>query len=123
MTNILVIEDERAISLLLTKGLAKFGFNVATAMDGLEGIKKFDEGHYDLVITDLCMPGLDGNGVLKHVRISQRPFTPVIGMSGKHWLIEHNDFDALLAKPFSIKNLVNTVNRLRISTLGMFALG
>ena len=103
MHNILVIDDEQSIAFLTTIALSKSGFNVEKASDGLEGIKKFDEGHFDLVITDILMPGIDGNGVVRHIRNSRRQSTPVIGVSGTPWLLEDSDFDAVLSKPSSIK--------------------
>jgi len=115
MHNILVIEDEQAIAFLTTIALSKSGFNVEKAADGLEGIKKFDEGHFDLVITDILMPGIDGNGVVRHIRNSIRQSTPVIGVSGTPWLLEDSNFDAVLSKPSSIKTLVDTVKNLTSS--------
>lgn len=115
MHNILVIDDEKSIAFLTSIALSKSGFNVEKAINGLEGIQKFDEGHYDLVITDILMPGLDGNGVVRHIRNSRRQFTPVIGVSGTPWLLEDSDFDAVLSKPSSIKTLVDTVKNLTSS--------
>jgi len=109
MYNILVIDDEESIVSLLTMALVKFGFRVETAANGIEGIKKFDEGNFDLVITDIRMPVLDGNGVVRHIRNSERQYTSVIGMSGTPWFLEDGDFDAVLSKPTSIKTLINTV--------------
>ena len=115
MHNILVIEDEKSLAFLTAIALTKSGFNVEKAEDGLEGIKKFDEGHFDLVITDILMPGLDGNGVVRHIRNSIRQSTPVIGVSGTPWLLKDSDFDAVLSKPSSIKTLVDTVKNLTSS--------
>ena len=109
MYNVLIIDDEKSILYVLTMALTKFGFNVETASDGLEGIKKFNACNFDVVITDIRMPALDGNGVVKHIRNSKRQYTPVIGMSGTPWFLEDGDFDAVLSKPTSIKTLVDTV--------------
>ena len=109
MHNILLIDDEKSIVTVLTMALTKFGFNVETATDGLEGVRKFDECNFDLVITDIIMPALDGNGVVRHIRNSERRSTPVIGMSGTPWFLEDGDFDAVLSKPTSIKILIDTV--------------
>ena len=98
---------------MLTMALIRFGFSVETAIDGIEGIKKFDEGNYDLVITDIQMPALDGNGVVKHIRNSEKRYTPVIAISGTPWLIANCDFDAILPKPTSIKTLVDTVENVK----------
>lgn len=117
MGKILVIDDEEQIVLVLTMALSKYGFNVEIATNGVEGIKKFDEGCFDLVITDICMPGLSGNDVVKYVRNSEKYFTPVIGITGTPWLREDAYFDAVFNKPFSIKGLVETIGSLTATTL------
>ena len=117
MRDILVIDDEKSIVLIIAAALTKSGFNVEKATNGLEGIKKFDEGYFDLVITDLQMPGLDGHGVVRHIRNSARQSTPVISISGTPWYLQSNDFDAVLPKPFSIKTLIDTVNELTAISL------
>ncbi|MBW1753100.1 MAG: response regulator [Deltaproteobacteria bacterium] len=117
MRNILVIDDEESIVIMITMALARYGFNVEIAADGIEGINKFDEGCFDLIITDIRMPGINGNGVVQHVRNSDKHFTPVIGISGTPWLLEDADFDAVLQKPFTIKTLVDTVYNLMTATL------
>ena len=117
MRNILVIDDEESIVIMITMALARYGFNVEIAADGIEGINKFDEGCFDLIITDIRMPGINGNGVVQHVRNSDKQFTPVVGISGTPWLLEDADFDAVLQKPFTIKTLVDTVYNLMTATL------
>ncbi len=112
MRNILVIDDEEAIVDTLYKVLNRFGFTVSTAGSGSEGIVKFDKGTFDLVITDIRMPGVDGNGVVRHIRRSRRKATPVIGISGTPWLLEKRRFDAILPKPFTIKKLTDAVKDL-----------
>ena len=56
MLKIMVIDDEQLILDMVKHVLTKFGFKVETASNGKEGIKKFDKNHFDLVITDICMP-------------------------------------------------------------------
>jgi DNA-binding response OmpR family regulator len=117
MGKILVIDDEEQIVLVLTMALSKYGFNVEMATNGLEGIKKFDEECFDLVITDIRMPGLGGNDVVKYVRNSEKYFTPVIGITGTPWLLEDKYFDAVFTKPFAIRDLVETVSSLTAAAL------
>jgi len=112
MNQILVIDDENLILDLVRKILSRYGFDVEIAPDGQRGIEKFDYGCFDLVITDIRMPGVDGNGVVNHIRNSDRPNTPVIGFSGTPWLLEKSHFDMVLAKPFSLEDFVNAVRRL-----------
>ena len=123
MNNILVIDDEESVLLMITMALAKFGFDVEIATDGLEGIKKFDEGRFDLVITDILMPVLDGFGVVKHIRNSERRYTPVIAISGTPWLLVNGDFDAVLSKSILVQTLVDTVKTLTATPLKELASG
>lgn len=109
MSTILVIDDEKGILQIIRQTLTRFGHNVETAEDGVEGIQKFDGGNFDVVITDILMPGIDGNGVVQHIRKSDRQFIPVIAISGTPWQLESNDFDMVLPKPFPLKKLVDSI--------------
>jgi CheY-like chemotaxis protein len=112
MCTILVIDDEKGILRVIEEALTKFGHDVEIAADGYEGIQKFDDGSYDVVITDLRMPGLDGQGVVEHIRNSRKNAVPVIGISGTPWLIQDLGFDAVLPKPFPLQDLVESVKKL-----------
>lgn len=96
---------------MLKRALILFGFEVEVALTGEEGIEKFDNNRIDIVITDIIMPGIDGIGVLNHIRNSDRAETPVIGISGTPWLLQKEKFDLVLDKPFSIKVLVDSVKQ------------
>ena len=112
MSSILVIEDEKGILSLIEAALSRHGHRVNTATDGKEGIKKFDGGDFDMVITDVIMPEVSGLGVLQHIRDSSRHRVPIIGMSGTPWLMKGSDFDMVLAKPFPLQQLVDSVKNL-----------
>jgi len=112
MNRILVIDDEPFISDLIREALTKFGFKVETASNGRQGVQLLKDASFDLVLTDMCMPDLDGASIVRHVRRSNRPLTPVIGISGTPWLLEGADCDAVLPKPFLLQALVDTVKRL-----------
>jgi len=112
MSTVLVIDDEKGILQIIRQALTKFGHNVETAADGQEGIRKFDDGSFDIVITDIRMPGIDGNGVVNHIRKSGKQSIPVIAISGTPWLMENNAFDMVLAKPFPLKKLVESIGSL-----------
>jgi len=109
MSTILVIDDEKGILQLICQALTRFGHQVETAVDGREGIEKFDDGNFDIVITDIRMPGVDGNGVVKHIRNSNRQTIPVIAISGTPWQLEAQNFDMVLPKPFPLKKLVDSI--------------
>ena len=111
MNSILVIDDERVVLDMIKKALQMHGSCVETATDGADGIQKYNRQDFDLVITDVCMPGTDGLDVLSHIRKSPKKAPPTIGISGTPWLLENSGFDVVLAKPFSIQALFETVDR------------
>ena len=65
---ILIIEDETAIQSILSELLTDAGYEIAVASDGLEGITKFREESFSLVLLDIMMPKIDGYGVCEIVR-------------------------------------------------------
>ena len=112
MCTILVIDDEKGILHVIREALKRFGHDVETALDGAEGIQKFDNGSYDMVITDLRMPGIDGKGVVAHIRASCNNAIPVIGISGTPGQIQDSVFEAVLPKPFPLLDRVKSVKKL-----------
>lgn len=109
MPSVLVIDDERMMCDLLRQALGRVDFRVDTADNALGGIRKFEKNAYDLVITDVRMPGADGHTVVHHIRKSKRGKTPVIGVSGTPWLLQNVDFDEVFPKPFAIQSLIEKV--------------
>ena len=77
--SILVIEDDSSIQELIVEFLSSQGYNVDFASDGLEGISKFKQGNYDLIILDIMMPNLDGYSVCKMIR--KNSTVPIIFLS------------------------------------------
>ena len=117
MHRILVIDDEKAILDVVQMALTRAGFGVETAADGHKGIQKFDEGHFDVVITDMLMPGANGHSVVQHIRNSKRSSTPIIGFSGTPWFLNSLDFDVVFTKPFPLKDLVDATQDLSTKSL------
>jgi DNA-binding response OmpR family regulator len=68
MPRILAVDDSRPIRMIVSKALVEMGFEVGEAEDGNDGLKKLQEGSYDLVILDVTMPNLDGPGMLAKMR-------------------------------------------------------
>jgi len=107
MHNLLIIDDEEIIINLLNDYFSQLGYSVVTAKNGNEGIDLFNASpNFDLVITDINMPGIDGNAVARSIRLSQRTKMPIVGMSGYNDKIEGELFDFMLAKPFNLKDLM-----------------
>ena len=109
MSSVLVIDDEEGITKVIQEALSLYGYDVQTACDGSEGIQKFKDQLFDVVITDIMMPNADGNSVVRYIRASSRRTTPIIGMSGTPLLLNESDFDKVLFKPFPLKSLINAV--------------
>lgn len=81
MAEILIIDDEKAIRKTLSEILSFEGYKVEEAADGEEGLKKFKEKSYDLVLCDIKMPKLDGIEFLQKAGESN-PDVPIIMISG-----------------------------------------
>lgn len=81
MTSILIIDDEKAIRKTLTEILSFEGYKIDEASDGEEGLKRFGEKSYDLVLCDIKMPKLDGIEFLEKAK-SINPDIPIIMISG-----------------------------------------
>ncbi|HSQ86967.1 MAG TPA: response regulator [Desulfobacterales bacterium] len=112
MYHILVIDDEETLLNAIKIGLSRAGFKVEIASDGQEGIQKFNSGRFDLVITDIRMPGVDGRDVVNHIHNSDNYSTPIIGISASPWLFKNIQFDAVLPKPFYFKDLINSIRHI-----------
>ena len=81
MPSILIIDDEKAIRKTLTEILGYEGYKIDEASDGEEGLKKFREKNYDLVLCDIKMPKLDGIEFLEKAKEINSE-TPIIIISG-----------------------------------------
>ena len=106
MQRILVIDDEKSMRELLAHVLKRAGYRVNAAENGESGCKLFENDVYDLVISDISMPGLSGIGVLKRLRESS-PETPVIlitAYGSKETAIEAVKLGAFdyFEKPFNV---------------------
>ena len=65
---ILIVEDDKFLRDLIAQKLTKEGYDILTAIDGEEGIKKIKEGKPDLILLDLILPGIDGFEVLSRMK-------------------------------------------------------
>jgi CheY-like chemotaxis protein len=81
MARILVVDDDRAIRESITLLLSSVGYDVVEAADGRDGLAKISAAHFDVLIVDIFMPGMDGLETIREVRRHQ-PGLPIIVMSG-----------------------------------------
>ena len=113
---ILVVDDDRAIRDILSAALSFMGFSVAVARSGNEGLDLFLKDRFDLVLTDLRMPGMDGWDLAFHVK-DRAPNTPVVLITGqqKEEVMESDKrdrVDFVMFKPFELKEMQKTVHRM-----------
>ena len=78
---ILVVDDEASVLLTMTSILQQEGYDVDGVRDGASAVKAIRERYYDLVLTDLNMPGVDGLAVLAEVR-KRSPATVTVMITG-----------------------------------------
>jgi two-component system, NtrC family, nitrogen regulation response regulator NtrX len=86
MSNILIIDDEKAIRKTLSEILSYEGYKIDEAGDGEEGFRKFKEKEYDVILCDIKMPKMDGIEFLEKAK-EANPDLPIIMISG-HGTIE-----------------------------------
>lgn len=108
---ILIIDDERAILKMLDQKLSKIGLKVDVAESGEEGIRKIHSHSYDLILTDIKMAGMSGEDLFNYVRSNVSKELPIIAMSGTPWLLESSNFNAVMPKPFSKEDLLDTISQ------------
>lgn len=120
---ILLIEDEKKIADTLSKGLKELDYHVETAYDGNVGLRIFKAGDFNLVITDINMPGMNGYELTKNIRNNNQQI-PIIMLTALNEIddkIEGFDTgaDDYLVKPFEFKELVARIRALLKRTLNV----
>jgi len=81
MASILIVDDDKAVSLIMKLLLEREGHHITCAGDGPTALQIFREGEFDLLIVDIFMPGMDGLETMKLVH-QYRPGVPIIVISG-----------------------------------------
>jgi len=108
---ILVIEDNRDILANVLDYLQLKGFSVDCAQDGLSGLHLASTGHYDLIVLDIMLPGIDGYQVCKRLREDGRNEVPILMLTARDALDDRLQglqagADDYLIKPFALSELV-----------------
>jgi CheY-like chemotaxis protein/anti-sigma regulatory factor (Ser/Thr protein kinase) len=110
--SILVIDDETDVRELVADVLEARGYAVTVAADGQEGIARFETGRFDLVLTDLGMPDVNGWEVARVVK-SVRSDVPVLLLTGWADAVDPSDrarVDGVVKKPFDLTQLETAVD-------------
>jgi len=107
--HVLLVEDDPSIREVATLGLEQAGFRVTASGDGREGLLRFRQGSFDLVVLDVMLPSLDGFEVLREIRGESR--APVVMLSARdelHDIVVGLELgaDDYVTKPFELPELV-----------------
>lgn len=113
---ILFVEDEEDLTLIVADTLRGQGYDVITAVDGIEGIEKFKTEAADIVVADVMMPKMDGFTMAKEIR-KLSPTVPLLFLTAKSTIddveegfeIGANDY---LKKPFELRELIVRIKSL-----------
>ena len=106
---ILIVEDERAIAEVEKAYIERDGNEAVIASDGTEGLARFRQDSFDLVLLDLMLPGMAGTEVCREIRrVSRAPILMVTAKSGEDDIVAGLDAgaDDYIVKPFSPRILM-----------------
>jgi CheY-like chemotaxis protein len=115
MAHILIAEDERSVRVFGCRALQGRGHQVTSAEDGLQALSELAAGEFDLLLSDIVMPGMDGVALAKKA-CRDNPAMPILLMTGYSAERERaHDIEFLshevILKPFTLRNLIDTVDR------------
>jgi YesN/AraC family two-component response regulator len=117
LDRILIVDDEEAIRDVLYQGLTKFGYQVELAKSGEEALRLFAPGRFDIVITDLKMPQIDGLDLIRIAR-TKDPKTAFFVITG--YPTEQSAAETLyqgvhdyILKPFNLGDIRLRISRVR----------
>ena len=114
--NVLIVEDDPDIANLVKLQLLDLNCQVDISHDGQEGLERFQQNSYQLVILDIMLPGMDGLDVCKAIRAMEN-YVPILMLTARSTELDRVlglelGADDYLTKPFSIMELVARVKAL-----------
>ena len=113
--NILIVDDDRSLRKMLSFVLAKEGYQVDEAVSGMDALKKLKGRKYDLVISDIRMPDLNGIELLKKIKTHEQdlPVIMITAYAATHDAIEAMKLGAedYIMKPFNLEELKIIINK------------
>lgn len=121
---ILLVEDNRDILVNLADYLTLKGYTVDCAQDGLSGLQLASSQHFDLLVLDVMLPGIDGFTLCQRLREEARSSTPVIMLTARDTLDDRlqgfrSGADDYLLKPFALSELAARIEAVLRRSLGM----
>ena len=120
---ILVVEDERDLNRIITKHLKKNNYSVDSCFDGQEALDFISYSEYDLIITDIMMPNVNGYEFIDKLRTNKNN-TPVIMLTAKDTLEDKivgldSGADDYIVKPFEFEELLARIRVLMRRNYGL----
>ena len=113
---ILLVEDESGVASFIKKGLSEEGWDISVALDGHTGLSMALSHHFDLVILDIMLPGINGLEVCKAIRKQNKQvailFLTALGTSENIVTGFNSEADDYLVKPFKFIELLARVKSL-----------
>ncbi len=117
MATILTVDDSTSMRQMVMYTLTQAGYDVAEAADGVEGFEKAQSNRFNLIITDVNMPRMDGITLVKELRgLTNYKFTPILLLTteaGADKKKQGKEAGATgwLVKPFNPDQLLNTIKK------------
>lgn len=105
---ILVVDDSEAYLALLNTWLTEFGFSVVAVNNGYDAICRFNKEDFDLVLTDICMPGLNGNMIAQYIQ-NVRADVPAVAVTSAPFLANEAYFDLIINKMNGLRAFVTSL--------------
>lgn len=110
---VMVVDDNDGVREALSRIMALLGFEVAQASNGMEALALFSQRGFELILTDLHMPGMDGLNLASRIKC-ESPATPVVLVTGSmkgsvEKRMEDRPVDAVVYKPFRVEELLDAV--------------
>jgi two-component system alkaline phosphatase synthesis response regulator PhoP len=115
-SSILLVEDEENLHETLKLNLEMEGYEVTSAFDGAEALKKVSNEYFDLIIMDIMLPELDGISVTESIRVNHNE-VPILMLSARNSSADkvlglRKGADDYLTKPFNLEELLLRVGKL-----------
>jgi DNA-binding response OmpR family regulator len=130
MANVLIVEDDASLRMLMNLRL-KNRYSLSTAENGIQALKRIEEGNIDLIITDVMMPDMDGYTLVETLR-SRGMITPVIIITAKDSISDKQQgfaagTDDYMTKPINFEELIWRIDALlrrsKIANEGKICIG
>jgi CheY-like chemotaxis protein len=110
---ILIVEDDEAMREFLCQAISRSGYYVEAVPDGAEALRRVEESHFDLLLTDIRMPGLDGLELARQARRRYPGLNVLLVTAYVQDALGATDLEGagieVLSKPFNLNELIDRV--------------